>query len=164
LGNRCNSANDLPSVTDRVVGLKLGLADAPALLIAKTLLITIGHAASPRREEHLYIIRSCVALGCKLCTCGRGEPILQTATLAHTTSVEMPKHEIVASGTGDAEKGLGRDPKYGYDTKPPAYDEPFVHGHATIAEAAGTGGNTHRGLKSRHIQFLYVCRTRSCVT
>jgi amino acid transporter len=35
--------------------------------------------------------------------------------------------------------------------------EPFVHGATTVAEATGRGGDTHRGLKSRHIQFLYVC-------
>lgn len=35
-----------------------------------------------------------------------------------------------------------------------AYEEPFVHGAATVAEASGRGGDTHRGLKSRHIQFL----------
>jgi amino acid transporter len=34
--------------------------------------------------------------------------------------------------------------------------EPFVHGATTVAEATGRGGDTHRGLKSRHIQFLYV--------
>jgi amino acid transporter len=34
--------------------------------------------------------------------------------------------------------------------------EPFAHGHSTVAEATGRGGDTHRGLKSRHIQFLYV--------
>ncbi|KAF2682876.1 amino-acid permease inda1 [Lentithecium fluviatile CBS 122367] len=33
-------------------------------------------------------------------------------------------------------------------------NEPFVHGAATVAEATGRGGDTHRGLKSRHIQFL----------
>jgi len=32
--------------------------------------------------------------------------------------------------------------------------EPFVHGATTVAEATGRGGETHRGLKSRHIQFL----------
>lgn len=63
----------------------------------------------------------------------------------------MPNHQIVPSGA-DPEKG--RDHAYGYDDKAGVYEEPFVHGHATIAEAAGTGGNTHRGLKSRHIQFL----------
>jgi hypothetical protein len=65
----------------------------------------------------------------------------------------MPNHHIVDGG--DAEKG-GHDAQYAYDSKGGAYEEPFVHGHATIAEAAGTGGATHRGLKSRHIQFLYV--------
>jgi hypothetical protein len=64
----------------------------------------------------------------------------------------MPNHHIVDGG--DPEKG--HDVQYGYDQKGPTYEEPFVHGHATIAEAAGTGGHTHRGLKSRHIQFLYV--------
>ncbi|PVI08261.1 amino-acid permease inda1 [Periconia macrospinosa] len=34
------------------------------------------------------------------------------------------------------------------------HNEPFVHGAATVAEATGRGGDTHRGLKSRHIQFL----------
>jgi hypothetical protein len=64
----------------------------------------------------------------------------------------MPNHHIVDGG--DPEKG--HDTQYGYDQKGPTYEEPFVHGHATVAEAAGTGGDTHRGLKSRHIQFLYV--------
>jgi amino acid transporter len=31
-----------------------------------------------------------------------------------------------------------------------------IAGAATVAEAEGLGGNTHRGLKSRHIQFMYV--------
>lgn len=63
----------------------------------------------------------------------------------------MPNHHVVNSG--DPEKG--HDGSYGYDSKAGAYEEPFVHGHS-LAEAAGTGGETHRGLKSRHIQFLYV--------
>ncbi|KAJ4287374.1 hypothetical protein N0V90_012773 [Kalmusia sp. IMI 367209] len=33
-------------------------------------------------------------------------------------------------------------------------EEPFVHGAATVAEASGRGRDTHRGLKSRHIQFM----------
>jgi hypothetical protein len=61
----------------------------------------------------------------------------------------MPNHHFAEGG--DPEKT-----GYGYETNGGAYEEPFVHGHATIAEAAGTGGATHRGLKSRHIQFLYV--------
>jgi amino acid transporter len=32
--------------------------------------------------------------------------------------------------------------------------DPFEHGAATVAEASGRGGDMHRGLKSRHIQFL----------
>jgi len=63
----------------------------------------------------------------------------------------MPNHHIVDGG--DPEKG-GHEPQYGYEAKGGAYEEPFVHGHTTIAEASGTGGTTHRGLKSRHIQFL----------
>jgi amino acid transporter len=59
----------------------------------------------------------------------------------------MPNHQIVST-TGDPEKG--HDAQYNYE----ANEEPFVHGHSTLAEAAGTGGATHRGLKSRHIQFL----------
>jgi hypothetical protein len=65
----------------------------------------------------------------------------------------MPNHHVVSDG-GDPEKG--HDAQYGYESKGGVYEEPFVHGHATVAEAAGTGGATHRGLKSRHIQFLYV--------
>ena len=63
----------------------------------------------------------------------------------------MPNHHIVDGG--DPEKG-GHEPQHGYEAKGGAYEEPFVHGHTTIAEASGTGGTTHRGLKSRHIQFL----------
>jgi amino acid transporter len=33
-------------------------------------------------------------------------------------------------------------------------NEPVVLGASTVAEASGRGGDTHRGLKSRHIQFL----------
>ena len=29
------------------------------------------------------------------------------------------------------------------------------YGETTLGEATGRGGDTHRGLKSRHIQFLY---------
>ena len=29
-------------------------------------------------------------------------------------------------------------------------------GGTTLGEVTGRGGDTHRGLKSRHIQFLYV--------
>jgi amino acid transporter len=65
----------------------------------------------------------------------------------------MPNHHVVSDGA-DAEKGSHA--QYGYDAKGGAYEEPFVHGHATVAEASGYGGDTHRGLKSRHIQFLYV--------
>lgn len=43
-----------------------------------------------------------------------------------------------------------------YETKSNIYGNQFIHGPATVAEAAGRGGETHRGLKSRHIQFLYV--------
>jgi hypothetical protein len=70
----------------------------------------------------------------------------------------MPNHHIVDGG--DPEKG--HDAQYGYDQKGTVHEEPFVHGHATLAEAAGTGGATHRGLKSRHIQFLYVSKPLSC--
>jgi hypothetical protein len=67
----------------------------------------------------------------------------------------MPNHQVVA-GT-DPEKG-----QYGYDeNQGGVYEEPFVHSHATVAGAAGTGGATHRGLKSRHIQFLYVLKPLS---
>ena len=60
----------------------------------------------------------------------------------------MPNHHVV--GTGDAEKG------YDYDKQTTTVEEPFVHGAGTVAEATGRGGDTQRGLKSRHIQFLYV--------
>lgn len=54
----------------------------------------------------------------------------------------MPNHHIVE----------GADPEKGHA----AYEkeEPYVVGAATVADASGRGGNTHRGLKSRHIQFL----------
>jgi amino acid transporter len=71
----------------------------------------------------------------------------------------MPNHQIVSNGM-DPEKAHAS--QYGYDEKAGVYEEPFVHGHATVAEAAGTGGNTHRGLKSRHIQFLYASTMCMC--
>jgi hypothetical protein len=64
----------------------------------------------------------------------------------------MPNHHMVNSG--DPEKG--HDVTYGHEAKVGAYEEPFVHGAATVGAATGRGGDTHRGLKSRHIQFLYV--------
>jgi hypothetical protein len=64
----------------------------------------------------------------------------------------MPNHHIV--GSADAEKG------YDYGTKTQTTEEPFVHGAATVGEATGRGGDTHRGLKSRHIQFLYAVQRR----
>lgn len=64
--------------------------------------------------------------------------------------------EPYASGQypAEVEKGYagGEYEKTGYTS------EPFVHGAATVAEASGRGGETKRGLKSRHIQFLYVSR------
>lgn len=65
----------------------------------------------------------------------------------------MPNHHIVSDA--DAEKGYEAQ-QYGYDKQTTHTEEPFVHGAATVGEATGRGGNTHRGLKSRHIQFLYV--------
>ncbi|KAF2707750.1 amino-acid permease inda1 [Pleomassaria siparia CBS 279.74] len=49
--------------------------------------------------------------------------------------------------------------RYDYETKKgdenQLYGEqPVVPGASTLGEATGRGGNTHRGLKSRHIQFL----------
>lgn len=58
----------------------------------------------------------------------------------------MPNHHVV--GAGEAEKG------YDYGKQTYGTEEPFVHGAATVGEATGRGGDTHRGLKSRHIQFL----------
>jgi amino acid transporter len=46
----------------------------------------------------------------------------------------------------EVEKGYSN----GHDDKP-------ALGAGTLAEATGRGGETHRGLKSRHIQFLYEC-------
>ncbi|KAI4926015.1 uncharacterized protein J4E92_006752 [Alternaria infectoria] len=43
---------------------------------------------------------------------------------------------------------------YGYDESQVGFEEPFVHGAATVGGETGRGGDTHRGLKSRHIQFL----------
>lgn len=51
----------------------------------------------------------------------------------------------------DAEKG--HDARYDYESKD-IYGEAPVLGAATVAEAQGRGGETQRGLKSRHIQFL----------
>lgn len=65
----------------------------------------------------------------------------------------MPNHHVV--GAGEAEKGY-ESAQYGYEKPTTAIEEPFVHGAGTVAEATGRGGDTHRGLKSRHIQFLYV--------
>ncbi|KAF1840423.1 proline-specific permease-like protein [Cucurbitaria berberidis CBS 394.84] len=63
----------------------------------------------------------------------------------------MPNHHIVDGR--DPEKGHTAAP-YGYEKEGGVHEEPFVHGAATVAEASGQGGETHRGLKSRHIQFL----------
>ena len=62
----------------------------------------------------------------------------------------MPNHHIVNGG--DPEKGY-ETASHDYD-RGVAYEEPFVHGPATVGAATGRGGDTHRGLKSRHIQFL----------
>jgi len=43
---------------------------------------------------------------------------------------------------------------YSYDESQVGFEEPFVHGAATVGGETGRGGDTHRGLKSRHIQFL----------
>lgn len=65
---------------------------------------------------------------------------------------KMPNHHIVSDA--DAEKGFEAQ-QYGYDKERTAHtEEPFVHGAATVGAATGRGGDTHRGLKSRHIQFL----------
>lgn len=54
----------------------------------------------------------------------------------------------------DAEKG--HDGRYDYEDKDNVYtSRPELVG-ATVAQESGIGGDTHRGLKSRHIQFLYV--------
>ncbi|KAH9879355.1 hypothetical protein J1614_002794 [Plenodomus biglobosus] len=63
----------------------------------------------------------------------------------------MPNHHIV--GGGDPEKGV-HDAPYAYEERHGDFEEPFVHGAATIGAETGRGGDTHRGLKSRHIQFL----------
>ncbi|KAH7123689.1 amino-acid permease inda1 [Dendryphion nanum] len=53
----------------------------------------------------------------------------------------------------DAEKGPNG--RYDYEQKEGIYGEASaVSGGATVAQEAGYGGDTHRGLKSRHIQFL----------
>ena len=64
----------------------------------------------------------------------------------------MPNHHIVDGR--DPEKGHHAGPTYDYEKEGGVLEEPFVHGAATVAEASGRGGDTHRGLKSRHIQFL----------
>ncbi|KAF2635334.1 amino-acid permease inda1 [Massarina eburnea CBS 473.64] len=53
--------------------------------------------------------------------------------------------------SAEVEKGF---PSNDYEKNGNYTSEPFVHGHSTVAEATGRGGDTHRGLKSRHIQFL----------
>lgn len=64
----------------------------------------------------------------------------------------MPNHHLVDSSF-DAEKGQPTSP-YSHEKADRAYEEPFVHGAATVGGETGRGGDTHRGLKSRHIQFL----------
>lgn len=64
----------------------------------------------------------------------------------------MPNHHIVDSK--DPEKGDVVPPSYDYEKQGAAFEEPFVHGAATVGGETGRGGDTHRGLKSRHIQFL----------
>ena len=54
----------------------------------------------------------------------------------------------------DAEKG--HDGRYDYEAKEGIYGESPALAGATVAQETGIGGDTHRGLKSRHIQFLYV--------
>jgi len=70
-----------------------------------------------------------------------------------TDSDIMPNHHVV--DRADPEKGRHGAP-YEYGVKPEADDAPFVHGAATVGRETGRGGDTQRGLKSRHIQFLYV--------
>ncbi|USP76943.1 uncharacterized protein yc1106_04217 [Curvularia clavata] len=43
---------------------------------------------------------------------------------------------------------------YGFEETNVGFEEPFVHGASTVGGETGRGGDTHRGLKSRHIQFL----------
>ncbi|KNG46596.1 amino-acid permease inda1 [Stemphylium lycopersici] len=43
---------------------------------------------------------------------------------------------------------------FGYEESNLGFEEPFVHGASTVGGETGRGGDTHRGLKSRHIQFL----------
>ncbi|KAL6712037.1 hypothetical protein ACN47E_003080 [Coniothyrium glycines] len=64
----------------------------------------------------------------------------------------MPNHHVVDSSL-DAERGHAAAP-YGHEKDNGVYEEPFVHGAATVGGETGRGGDTHRGLKSRHIQFL----------
>lgn len=54
----------------------------------------------------------------------------------------------------DAEKGSQDAAPYDYDTKNGVYSDAPPLGAATVAAEGGHGGDTHRGLKSRHIQFL----------
>lgn len=63
------------------------------------------------------------------------------------------------NGEAEIEKGYSGSNEYGQSGE--YTSEPFVHGAVTVAEATGRGGDTHRGLKSRHIQFLYV--ERACM-
>ena len=72
----------------------------------------------------------------------------------------MPNLHIV-----DPEKGNhGTSTSYAWDAElTTSHDEPFIHGAGTVAEETGRGGDTHRGLKSRHIQFLYVLGLGLCL-
>lgn len=58
------------------------------------------------------------------------------------------------AGYGAAEVEKGHASAGDWDKNGAYMEEPFVHGAATVAEASGRGGDTHRGLKSRHIQFM----------
>ena len=51
----------------------------------------------------------------------------------------------------DAEKGRELHEEHSN-----VYGDQAVIAEASVAQAVGRGGETHRGLKSRHIQFLYV--------
>jgi amino acid transporter len=67
----------------------------------------------------------------------------------------MPNHHMAD------EKAFEATP-HSYEESNVGFEEPFVHSAATVGGETGRGGDTHRGLKSRHIQFLYVTIFLQC--
>lgn len=82
-----------------------------------------------------------------LCPLSRDRPSLVPANqLVLLQPLTMPNHYM-------ADEKPETTP-YGYEETNVGFEEPFVHGASTVGGETGRGGDTHRGLKSRHIQFL----------